>query len=310
MTGTGRFTLEAMTAAMHQVAEQLGVRADGAQLLRFTNNAVFALPSAGIVIRLARSHRLADRAYKVVELGRWFKQVNAPTIRLAPDVAQPVQAGGFLASIWKHIPPTAPNPTVKDLGSVLRKFHSLGPLPMPLPTWDPIGDARSRIVDAEGLSDEDRRFLLDWCDRLDAPVAAIRRRAGSGLVHGDAHVGNLLRPPTGRALLCDFDATCLGPWQVDLVAVAVGEVRFGRRGAHAALADAYGYDVTTDPDWPLLREARELKMIAAAVPVLHSSVGVHAEFATRLRSIQEGHHDARWKPFAEVGRRPPYGNSG
>ncbi|MBM0236876.1 hypothetical protein JNW88_06435 [Micromonospora sp. ATA32] len=53
MTGAGRFTQEVMAAAMHQVAAHLGVRADNAQLLRFTNNAVFALPSAGIVIRLA-----------------------------------------------------------------------------------------------------------------------------------------------------------------------------------------------------------------------------------------------------------------
>jgi hypothetical protein len=47
-----------------------------------------------------------------------------------------------------------------------------------------------------------------------------------------------------------------GPSQVDLVAVAVGEASFGRTGAHEQLAAAYGYDVTTDPAWPLLREAR------------------------------------------------------
>lgn len=80
----------------------------------------------------------------------------------------------------------------------------------------------------------------------------------------------------------------------------MGEARFGRAGTHAALATAYGYDVTTDPDWPLLREARELKMIAAAVPLLRSSPGVAAEFTTRLRSIAAGDADARWTPFAQL----------
>ncbi|RKF25650.1 phosphotransferase family protein [Micromonospora globbae] len=290
-----------MTAAMREAADAVGVHPGDARLLGLTNNAVFALPSAGMVIRIARSHRLTNRVYKVVELGRWFEQVDAPTIRLAPNVTQPVRAGTLLASIWSYIPPVAPTPTVEDLGPVLREFHSLGPLPERLPAWDPVGDARSRLADAEELSDSDRQFLLDWCDRLEAPVAALQQRAGSGIIHGDAHVSNLLRNAAGRVVLCDFDATCLGPWQVDLVAVAVGEVRFGQRGAHATLAAAYGYDVTTDPDWPLLRDARELKMIAAAVPRLRSSAGVRAEFAARLHSVRENHQHARWKPFAEIG---------
>ncbi|MFI7518671.1 phosphotransferase [Micromonospora globbae] len=290
-----------MTAAMREAADAVGVHPGDARLLGLTNNAVFALPSAGMVIRIARSHRLTNRVYKVVELGRWFEQVDAPTIRLAPNVTQPVRAGTLLASIWSYIPPVAPAPTVEELGPVLREFHSLGPLPERLPAWDPVGDARSRLADAEELSDSDRQFLLDWCDRLEAPVAALQQRAGSGIIHGDAHVSNLLRNAAGRVVLCDFDATCHGPWQVDLVAVAVGEVRFGQRGAHATLAEAYGYDVTTDPDWPLLRDARELKMIAAAVPRLRSSAGVRAEFAARLHSVRENHQHARWKPFAEIG---------
>ncbi|MFI0794518.1 phosphotransferase family protein [Micromonospora rubida] len=66
-------------------------------------------------------------------------------------------------------------------------------------------------------------FLVDWCDRLEPRLAALRRATEGQLIHGDAHVGNLLREPSGRVVLCDFDATCIGPRQVDLVAVAVGE---------------------------------------------------------------------------------------
>lgn len=297
------FSREAMTAAMREIAAVLSTPAEDARLMQMTNNAVFALPEAGLVIRIARTRRLRNRVSKVVQLAQWFAEIDAPTIRLAPDVVQPVQVGPLLASVWQYVPPTPPPPTAEDLGSVLREFHRLGPVPIALPQWDPVGDARSRIADADGLSEDDRRYLLDWCDRLDAPVAALALRAGSRLIHGDAHAANLLRDHSGQVVFCDFDATTFGPWQVDLVAVAVGEERFGRSGAHAALAAAYGYDVTTDPSWPLLREARELKMIAAAVPLLLGSAGVRAEFTARLQSVRASDHEARWVPFAQIGHR-------
>jgi hypothetical protein len=299
---TGRFTETAMADCMRQVAQQLGVPSTDATLIRLTNNAVYALPSAGLVIRITRSHGLQGRVHKVVSLARWFTDIDAPTIRLATP-QQPITVDGLLASVWTYLPPHPPQPTVADLGPVLRQFHHLGTPPSPLPAWDPVGDARARLADAEALPETDRQFLLDWCDRLQPQINNLNREIGDRLVHGDAHAGNLLRRRDGQAVLCDFDATCVGPWQVDLVAVPVGEVRFGRVGAHAELAAAYGYDVTTDPAWPLLREARELKMVAAAVPLLASTTGILREFTTRLRSIQHDDKTALWTPFADLHRQ-------
>jgi hypothetical protein len=296
----GRFTEAAMTVVMREIAERIGAAHHDAHLLRLTNNAVFALPTAGLVIRITRSHELHARVRKVTRLGVWFAETDAPTIRLATGFEQPVRVDHVLGTIWTYVPSTPPTPTVADLGAVLREFHRLGQPSFALPEWDPVGDARSRLVDAEGLRDADRDQLLAWCDRLAPRVAALNERAGPGLVHGDAHLGNLLRDPAGRVLLCDFDPTCLGPWQVDLAAVPVGEARFGRAGAQTALIKAYGYDVTTDPDWPLLREARELKMVVAAVPLLASAPGVAQEFEVRLRSVHSRDDETRWTPFADL----------
>jgi hypothetical protein len=299
----GRFTEPALRHAMHQIADQLCVPADDARLLRLTNNAVFALPVAGLVIRITRSHGLHERVRKVADLARWFIEVDAPTIRLATQApVQPIEVAGLLATVWRYLPPTSAAPTVADLGAVLQRFHRLTRPPLTLPRWDPVSDARARLTDAEALSDNDCEFLLEWCDRLQNRLAGFNTRTPARLVHGDAHAGNLLREPAGRVVLCDFDATCLGPWQVDLVAVAVGDIRFGRVGAHAALAAAYGYDITRDPDWPLLKEARELKMVAAAVPLLASAPGVADEFSVRLRSIVENDDKAQWTPFADLTR--------
>lgn len=296
----GRFTQAAMTAAMHHIAENLGVAAQDARLLRLTNNAVFALPAAGLVIRITRSYGLHPRVHKVVQLGAWFETTGAPTVRLAPGIAQPIEVDSLLASLWHYLPPADPTPDVRDLGGVLRRFHALPAPPFTLPAWDPVGDARTRLDDAEALPPGDRDALAAWCADLAPRIEALNARTPPGLVHGDAHAGNLLRDADGRAVLCDFDPTCLGPWQVDLVAVAVGEARFDRPGAHQGLAAAYGYDVTTDPDWPLLREARELKMVAAAVPLLASAPGVAEEFHTRLNSVLRGDTSARWTPFADL----------
>ena len=300
MGSVGRFTEEAMTAAMREIAAQLAVPTEGARLLQLTNNAVFALPDAKLVIRIARTHRLHDRATRVIDLARWFAMIDAPTIRLASAAQEPMVVGESLASVWAYVPPAALAPTVDDLGRVLREFHSLPAPPITVPEWDPIGDARRRLADAEGLKPDERDFVSLWCDRLEPQVAALMRGTEPRLVHGDAHVGNLLREPSGRVVMCDFDATCLGPWQVDLAAVAVGEARFGKAGNHAKLAAAYGIDVTTDPCWPLLREARELKMIAAATPLLASSLAVAEEFRHRLRAVREGDDGSPWTPFAHL----------
>ncbi|WP_328469085.1 aminoglycoside phosphotransferase family protein [Actinoplanes sp. NBC_00393] len=296
----GRFTETAMRQTLLRIASQLGADASEATLLRLTNNAVFALPSANLVVRITRSHRLHARVHKVAALGVWFATVDAPTIRLAEQFSQPVQDGQLLATVWELVPATEPKPDASDLGAALRTFHHLGLPPFELPAWDPIGDARTRIADAEALDGADREFLLEWCDRLEPRLAAFIASAEVGLVHADAHEGNLLRQPDGRVVLCDFDATCRGPWQVDLVPAPANEARFGRTGGHQNLARAYGYDITTDPDWPLLREARELKMIAAGAPLLASAPGVHAEFRLRLDSVRNNDGQTRWTAFGDL----------
>ncbi|MFI6132596.1 phosphotransferase family protein [Micromonospora sp. NPDC051141] len=297
---SGRFSEEVMTRAMREIAAGLGVPTKDARLLRLTNNAVFALPASGLVIRIARTHRLRDRVTKVVQLARWFAEIDAPTIRLAPKVVQPVEVADLTASVWAYVPGNASAPTVEDLGSSLRRFHALDSPPSSVAAWDPVGDARRRLVDADGLSAEDHDYLRAWCEHLEPQIAELNERSERTLIHGDAHVGNLLREPSGRVVLCDFDATCIGPWQVDLAAVAVGAARFGTGEAHRRLANAYGYDVTSDRHWSVLREARELKMISAAAPLLASSAAVAAEFAIRMRSIDQMEPTRRWTPFANL----------
>ncbi|MDT5150587.1 MAG: hypothetical protein QOI01_2320 [Mycobacterium sp.] len=299
-TSQGRFSEAAMRRTAEKLADDLHL--DGElRLLQLSNNAIFAVPDADAVIRITRSRSLGHRAAKAAALGAWFADVNAPTIRLAGlDRPQPLEVDGLAATVWVYLPPTPPKPDVSDLGHTLRAFHHLGTPPFDLPAWDPVGDTRARIADAEALTEADRDFLLAWCHRLEPQTTALNLAQAPSLVHGDAHVGNLLRADPQHVVLGDFDATCQGPWQFDLVAVPVGEARFSRPGAHAQLAAAYGYDVTTDPAWPILRQARELKMVAGALPRMGTSPAIQQEFKIRLDSIRRDDSSARWTPFAAL----------
>lgn len=299
---SGRFTESAMRETLDRIARRLHIDAADAVLLRLTNNAVYALPSAGLVIRITRTRRLHARVHKVARLGAWFPTVGAPTIQLDEAIEQPIADGPLLATAWQYVRPNPPCPDASDLGHALRAFHRLGLPPFDLPQWDPIGDARMRISDAEALDEADRDYLLAWCDRLQPRLDTFAASSQPGLLHGDAHEGNLLRDEDGRILLCDFDATCIGPFQVDLVPPPANEARFGPTGGHAKLAIAYGYDITTDPAWPLLREARDLKMIAGGVPLLASAPGVADEFRLRLNSVRTGDASVRWTAFGDLPR--------
>src|SRR5438067_3868335 len=179
----GRFTEAAMIEAMRQIAAELDVPTGDARLLRLTNNAVFALPEAGLVIRILRSYGLHERVYKAVRLAQWFTEIDAPTIRLATAIDQPVQFGSLLATVWHYVPPAPPPLAIEDLGPCLRRFHALGVPPFALPGWDPVSDARARLADAEFLEDDDRTFIEGWCDQLVSRLAELH--ADRRLVHGD-----------------------------------------------------------------------------------------------------------------------------
>jgi hypothetical protein len=297
----GKFSDERMRAALRTLAERLGLDDRDVQILHMANNAVYALPVSGVVVRITRSTTLHDRVRKSARLGEWFARVDAPTIRLTDSIEQPVVFEDLLGTVWDYLPP-GPAPDADDLGRALREFHRLPAPDVDLPTWDPVGTARKRIADAEALEDNDRDVLLEWCELLDPGVQALVDASPGSLVHGDAHAGNLLRRPDGRVVFCDFDSTCIGPSRVDLAALAAGAIWFGASYEHTRLARSYGYDITTDPDWPVLRQARELAFIVGGVPLLASSPGVAEQFKLRLTSVNTGDSSTTWTPYAAFGK--------
>jgi hypothetical protein len=166
-----------------------------------------------------------------------------------------------------------------------------------LPAWQPLDDVRRRLGDAEELDPADRRFLEDRCAELTERLATLDYPLAECVVHGDAHLGNLI-PGRAGPVLCDFDSTCVGPPEWDLTPIPVGLRRFGgSRRAARVFASAYGFNVTKWPGFSVLCEVRELKLATSVLPILRSNPGVVPELRRRLDSVRTGDTSAGWSRY-------------
>lgn len=291
----GRFTREKLEDALAGTCALLGLDATDARLLRFTNNAVYALTRAPVVVRIVGSRALRHRVGTVVRVARHFAAHDIPAIRLLPGVDQPLHVGEHLVTVWREVPENG-RATPADLAELLLRVHALPP-PEGLAEWAPLDAVRARVADAEELDDRDRLFLLARCHEVEAALGRLEFALPRGLVHGDAHPGNVIVGPAGP-VLCDFDSSCVGPPEWDLTPLAVGRERFGDPAGHyQLLVDGYGFDVTSWAGFPVLRTVRELKLTTSVLPILRSHPGVRPELRRRLDDLREGRSDVQWTRY-------------
>lgn len=293
----GRYTRPKLAMALAEVCAAAGLDSRGARLVRFVNNGVFWLREHPVIVRIVLAPSFSYRAVNVVEAGRWLAEHGVPAVRLLPGVQQPVRAGGHLATLWEAVDESGSAPDGRDLAGLLRQVHSL-PIPPTLPCWQPMEDVRRRLSDAEQLDPDDRYFLEQRCDDVEGRLAELSFPLPRSVVHGDAHLGNLIASPSG-VLLCDLDSLCVGPPEWDLTPMAVGRLRMGHPPErYEQLAASYGFDVTEWSGFQVLRDLRELKITISVLPILRSNPRVRDELRRRLRSMRAGDATARWAPYS------------
>jgi phosphotransferase family enzyme len=284
-----------------EIARLAGLDPRGAELIKFTNNAVLRLPAAGVVLRIAGSSVIGVRAELVVRVARLFTGHNVGSVRLWSGGDQPMIVRGHEITIWDDVRSLRP-PDPEDLAVLLQAVHALAEEPAGLPAWDPITGIRQRIGAAARLSPEVIAFLRAECDAVAGELLqldTIERLLPAGLLHGDAFLGNVIVGPAGP-LLCDFDSTSRGPREWDLTPVAVGARRFAYGGdLQGRLAACYGVDVTEWKGFGVLRRLRELQLVTSVLPVLLANPGLQPQWRFRLDSLRRRDDDARWTPYAE-----------
>ncbi len=290
-----------IAAVARAAAHMAGLAADGARLLKFTNNAVVALPASGAVLRIAGSTEVRSRVPAVVAAARWFEQLALPAVRLLPGVPQPLDVEGHLVTAWRAVPTGSGPPGPEDLAVALRELHAVvTPPPPPIGRWDVVGALRRRLAEAAGVAPDDVAFLSDELAAVESALpglAALPPLLPPGVVHGDAFLGNVLVGP--GAVLCDFDGVGVGPREWDLVPVAVGALRFDYGpDVQQRFARAYGVDVTAWPGFAVLRRLRELQLVTSVLPVLDANPALRPQWRVRLESLRAGDDAVRWSPYA------------
>lgn len=307
---------------LDDICHQAGIDAGNATLVKYTMNAVYVAPP--YVLRLAHGPHALTRAHQTVAAAAALTRAGAPTIRLADDLAviQPVVGGDWVATIWRHVPTADADAQPVDLAAPLSALHALDRLHgVALPEWAPTDKVYCRLDSAAALPRPDADALDTWartelrhsgkellhtlrqrCDDLARALTTVSWHLPPGVIHSDAHTGNLLlrraprRPlPDPTALLCDLDGICHGPREWDLVPTAHGTTRFGRPLAdYHAFTKVYGFDITAWPGWPILRDVRELQLVTSTLDSATSRPDVAHQLAHRLRSLLTDDPTAVW----------------
>ncbi|WP_280335658.1 phosphotransferase enzyme family protein [Nocardia wallacei] len=270
----------------------------GATLIKFTNNAVYALEHNPVVVRIAGSTAVGDRVAKVVAVARWLAAHDMPAVRLAEHLPQPIDIHGHMVTFWhKIVSGHAPQPDGADLGRILRRYHSLTPPDFVLPQWDPISGIRQRIAGQDILPPADHRFLEHRCDEIAAELTTLQYVLPAGPIHGDAFPGNLIAGPSGPAI-CDFDNAAYGPREWDLTPVAVGRLRFNYPvDHHTRLVAEYGTDILHWPGFGVLRNLRELQLVTSVLPTLHANPSLHEQWRHRFTTFRAEDSTTRWDTY-------------
>jgi hypothetical protein len=282
--------------ALQDAALQSGLDSSGARLIRLFATAVYHLPSADAVARIglvASPNSVAQLATSV-RVARWLTETAFPTVEPL-QVDQPVVSNGCVVTFWRYLPQHGPAPGVDDLGLLLRQLHSLGPPPVSLPSYQPLVSVRRAIDASQAINDDERAWLKGRCDQL---VAAYRQLAfplGTGIIHGDAWRGNLLRDGQ-RVVLADWDGVSTGHREIDLIPTLQAP-RFGlREDERNAFIASYGRDIRSWDGYPVLRDIRELSTLSAILRNAHADAAAERELRVRLTSIRSG-DDEHWTSF-------------
>lgn len=270
---------------------------DDASLMRLGENALFHLPRAQAVVRIARSMDYWADAVKEVNVSRWLDGHRFPAAEIC-ETDQPIQIEGHPVTFWKFIE-GRPGDTsdVAILGRTLRRLHAIpDPKDFKLPPKDALGRVRPRISKAP-IPESDRKFLLNRLDKLAADLPRLEYKLDPSPTHGDAHVKNLMIR-NDNPVLIDLERFAYGQpeWDLAVTATEYSTAKWWTDDQYRNFVDAYGYDVMTWDGFSTLRAVNELSMTTWLMQNVAESAEIAGEYELRMRTLR-GEGSPRWKPF-------------
>lgn len=293
-----RFTAEDTLRTLTHAGAITGINVADARLLRIGENAIYRLPGQ-LVARIARTLAYEADARKEIGVARWLEAEGYPAVR-ASSIDQPIVVDQRVVTFWDVISDEDAYGSTADVASLLVRLHEMKPpQSLLLPALQPFARAELRI-DANGwLSAEDRDFLHGRLVELRGQYADLKFVLPSGVIHGDASVGNVLRDRDANPVLIDLDGFAIGPREWDLVLTAIYYDSFGwhTREEYDAFVDIYGFDVMEWPGYPVLCDIREFLMITWLSQKVHDDERVAAEVRKRIATLRSGEDKKDWQPY-------------
>lgn len=223
-----------------------------------------ALPEAEAVSALTTVVlRVGDHAVKVYppgtdadHLATLVRALHGSATSLQP-VGLPVGTPSGVVTVQPWVADCGPVDW-SGLGTVLRAFHDEHARAS-VPDWQPL----TRVVSqAALLPAEAAQVLLRARSQLLDALGSASSELGTGVIHGDVSLSNVIRTTTGPRLI-DLDWVASGPLEYDLSGAArrfrSGEITATEYDAFCA---GYGYDVLTWPGLSTLDRIAELSAVA------------------------------------------------
>jgi Ser/Thr protein kinase RdoA (MazF antagonist) len=277
---------------VRDVCANAGINADGAVPLHNRANAVYMLPHANAVLRLRLTRRNSEWVHRIrisLQVTRWLAERGFPTV-LPLMIEQPISIDDWTATFWRYEHLRRPNTaTVADLAIILRELHAASSPSFDLPSTDPLGSLRIDLDNDEFLKTEHHEWLRLQVADIERSYPNMPMPLESGLIHGDAHVGNLL-DLGDRRLLADWDSVSHGTRVQDLIPTLHRVRHFGYPHADwIELCNTYGVDpdIEYQAGVQLLQRARELRSLAAYVRRA-DQIDVRTELEKRLHALMSG----------------------
>lgn len=291
----GLFTPSATRSILMTACREVGMNCTSAVLLRHGENAVYRLSHHPVVARIARH---GDVPRREVAVAAWLASTDFPAVRLCDGLDQLLMIDGRVITWWDLVVESPEMPAFEDLASVLRRLHDL---PSPTTTWlisfDPMSQVLGRLAAAANVTESDRAFLTGRHAELRAAYESLSFELEGGPIHGDAHLGNLLRREDETVVLIDLEAFAWGPreWDVSVFAAAYAVFGWMSKAEYRRCVDLYGWDPLTWSGFPTMRAIRELNMVTWLMQRAGESDVVDDEIARRLVDLRNDELPRRWR---------------
>ncbi|WP_433345536.1 phosphotransferase enzyme family protein [Micromonospora sp. CA-111912] len=283
--------IDAVTSA----AIGAGVPAHDATVIRVGENGVVLLPAACVLARVVPRAAKGSDPRREIEVAALLASRQVPVVH--PARPEPIIVGQYVVSLWEYLPDSR-SADVVVLAECLRRLHRI-PIPRDFLRYlSPFDGFEERLKTGTSLDISDRLFLRQLRDELSVRWDTAEFALGEAVLHGDAHMENLLVTADGREAFVDLETVCIGPPEWDLTLTALYyECGWFSAKEYIEFAQTYGFDVRLSPSWSILRLIRMLRMTLWLAQSADIDPQRQRQLRHRIDTLRDGTAPAGWTGY-------------